>query len=72
MQSDTWEGEGQTGGPSTSRHHLGPESAGPALGSYHSGTAQVPAAGLRTWDSGAERNRHLSDVFHQTYIRHLL
>ena len=68
----TWEGKGQTGGPGTSRHPLGPESAGPALGSYRPGTMQTPAAGLLTWDSGAERNRHLSDVFHQTYFRHLL
>lgn len=69
MQSDPWEGEGQTGGPGTRRHPLGPESAGAALGSYCPGRTQTPAAGLLAWDARAERNRHLLDVSHQTDFR---
>lgn len=72
MQSDTWEGEGQTGGLGTIRLPLGLQSAGPDLGSHHPGTTQTSAAGLVAQDSSAERKRHLSALFHQTYLRHLL
>lgn len=72
MQSDTREGEGQTGGLDTSRLPLGLQSAGPDLGSYHPGTTQTSAAGLVSQDSGAERKRHLSALFRQTCLRRLL
>lgn len=53
-------------------HFLELESAVPALGTYHPGTRHIPAGGLLAWGSDAERNRHLSGIFHKTYFRHLL
>lgn len=62
MQSDTWEGEGQTGGLGTIRLPLGLQSAGPDLGSHHPGTTQTSAAGLQP-KTPVQRGKGTSQLF---------